>query len=725
MINDQDQWEIAETSTVKFAPSLVISPCRAVRILGQQSKSDDPPAARLDIVMGVPEEFLLTELWYCQNHKRNPQFSEIVEVLLAQPVYSHLAKVERICPAMGITPIPACDLLDVGPIYDVSSFEQYFAPTCWLYEKSSELVHERCVAKRTDFPLEMVLLTPQRNEIPQACYNVTYMLFPSANWESKAKKMRRKGGSYSIFEKYVVMPYTGELQRNRIPEGWKSIMSDLDVPQNIPYRIRRNLVTEMSGATVDDQISEKKDSHEASEDQAEEAADEKDKAKAEVRPLVSAAFSFSSEDTEFDEETGEFASMKLRCPLCGPTKRDPHAPLFHADSTYSISYHMQRVHSFLVCRSSKGYTDQQLIAGRAIQTSFSWLNRERENVGTHKERRLERSGSTMTAVITPMVLSNTELDLKGKAELLPMVYMAHNVKLLVRPEHPITAYAMTYKGEAAKRPPLCSDLLHEWAMGLVTGNPMALTKMDPLSSPDLLFPMPDRSPPLCHITPSDVKASVKLLLRPNEKSENADKLISAWEALINLFFAMAQIMRLCADYEQIIKSPFASYHQHALVSPDTLSLSIPDKLQDKEDEYNPPKSIHGLFSNHSEAHLTAEEWGKEIHACSISKLARQQEMTYHCQYTTASTDERLKRLKKLDNVTCGLASVVRLTTPAMDLIADTGVEPEDLGRGITRNQQVVMPYYAAYQQVRKSVVARSNMGPVGTLRDGLPIGKGF
>ena len=145
--------------------------------------------------------------------------------------------------------------------------------------------------------------------------------------------------------------------------------------------------------------------------------------------------------------------------------------------------------------------------------------------------------------------------------------------------------------------------------------------------------MPDRSSPLCHITPNDVK----LLMRPNEKGENADKLISAWEALINLFFAMAQIMRLCADYEQINKSPFASYHQHALVSPDTLSLSIPDKLQDKEDEHNPPKSIHGLFASHKEAQATAEVWGQEIHACSISKLARQQKMTYHCEYSTASS----------------------------------------------------------------------------------------
>ena len=68
-----------------------------------------------------------------------------------------------------------------------------FAPTCWLYEKSSELVHEKCIAKRTDFPLEMVRMTPSPKEIPQACYNVTYMMFPSANWESKAKKMRPKG----------------------------------------------------------------------------------------------------------------------------------------------------------------------------------------------------------------------------------------------------------------------------------------------------------------------------------------------------------------------------------------------------------------------------------------------------------------------------------------------------------------------------------------------------
>ena len=91
MINDQDQWEIANSSTVKFAPSLVIAPSRTVRILGHQSKSEEPPVAKLEIVMGVPEELLLTELWFCQNHKRNPLFAELLEVLLAQPSTSLLS----------------------------------------------------------------------------------------------------------------------------------------------------------------------------------------------------------------------------------------------------------------------------------------------------------------------------------------------------------------------------------------------------------------------------------------------------------------------------------------------------------------------------------------------------------------------------------------------------------------------------------------------------------
>ena len=43
MIDDQDQWQVAVTSTMKFYSSLVIAPGRTVRILGHSSKSEEPP----------------------------------------------------------------------------------------------------------------------------------------------------------------------------------------------------------------------------------------------------------------------------------------------------------------------------------------------------------------------------------------------------------------------------------------------------------------------------------------------------------------------------------------------------------------------------------------------------------------------------------------------------------------------------------------------------------
>ena len=75
-------------------------------------------------------------------------------------------------------------------------------------------------------------------------------------------------------------------------------MTKLTPPEHIPYRVRMNLVTEMSKSTVDDQVPEVRDTHAASQDQAEEATDEKDLKRTEVVPVASAAFSFSSLKTQ-------------------------------------------------------------------------------------------------------------------------------------------------------------------------------------------------------------------------------------------------------------------------------------------------------------------------------------------------------------------------------------------------------------------------------------------
>ena len=43
-------------------------------------------------------------------------------------------------------------MLDVGDIHGVASFDNHFAPTQWIYERSTEQIHERCDKKRVDFP---------------------------------------------------------------------------------------------------------------------------------------------------------------------------------------------------------------------------------------------------------------------------------------------------------------------------------------------------------------------------------------------------------------------------------------------------------------------------------------------------------------------------------------------------------------------------------------------
>ena len=245
-----------------------------------------------------------------------------------------------------------------------------------------------------------------------------------------------------------------------IPEPWKAIMTQLVPEAHIPYKVRMNLITEVSKPTVDDQVPEVRDSHEASQDQAEEASDEKDKKRTEVKPVASTSFSFSTTDSEFHPETGQYASMKLRCQICALSKRYVHMAHFEADSMYSLSNHMQKVHAVVVCPSTKSYTDQQLIAGRAIQASFSWLNRERDEVGTHK-RRLTRSGPSLTDAITPDPMADEELDLNQQAGVLPLSFVAQYEEMYVRPEHPTTSRSMTFNDQATDRLPFCSDVLHQ------------------------------------------------------------------------------------------------------------------------------------------------------------------------------------------------------------------------------------------------------------------------
>ena len=128
----------------------------------------------------------------------------------------------------------------------------------------------------------------------------------------------------------MVMPYTGDPHIGGIPGPWMEMMSQLVPESHVPYKVRMNLITEVTKPTVDDQVPEVRDSHEASQDQAEEASDDKGSRCTEVEPVASTGFSFSTTDSEFNPEAGQFPSMKLRCPICAPTGGDAHTPILRS-----------------------------------------------------------------------------------------------------------------------------------------------------------------------------------------------------------------------------------------------------------------------------------------------------------------------------------------------------------------------------------------------------------
>ena len=199
-------------------------------------------------------------------------------------------------------------------------------------------------------------------------------------------------------------------------------------------------------------------------------------------------------ESDYDHETGPYKGKipQLRCQICGPSIRDPHQAVHNADRMYSLAEHMQKIHNVVMCPSSKGYTDQQLIARRSIKATYTWLNRERDDYGTHRERRINRAGPTMRDAYAE--IQKAEMDLDQQAELTPISFIIQYREMYVRPEHPITAKVMTYEGKSKNRLSICSDVLQNWAMGLVHGEEFPLT-MDPLHSPDLLFVMPTRNSP--------------------------------------------------------------------------------------------------------------------------------------------------------------------------------------------------------------------------------------
>ena len=104
-ITEPDEWRIGDTSAITFRPSLVVTALKTVRILGNNSTAAYAPEKVLDTFMPVPEDFLISELWFCKTMGKVPSFQTILERIQSTAVYTNMTMVQRLCPVLELTPI--------------------------------------------------------------------------------------------------------------------------------------------------------------------------------------------------------------------------------------------------------------------------------------------------------------------------------------------------------------------------------------------------------------------------------------------------------------------------------------------------------------------------------------------------------------------------------------------------------------------------------------------
>ena len=93
--------------------------------------------------------------------------------------------------------------------------------------------------------------------------------------------------------------------------GWQTVaqpiigeLTSAAANARIPYRVRVSLLTEVGNPMINDHVPEVRDSREASQDQAEDATEDKDARKSQVNPIVSTGFSFGAMDSDYEHDSG-------------------------------------------------------------------------------------------------------------------------------------------------------------------------------------------------------------------------------------------------------------------------------------------------------------------------------------------------------------------------------------------------------------------------------------
>ena len=133
---------------------------------------------RIGLAMGVPWEFLSSEMWFCANCCKNELFQKVLKEVRTLPVLSNMMIMERICPAIGLNPVPL--VKDHGSMTPLTA-KEYMRPMKWIYDRPLKTLVSLAHNYRAEVPIQasqVEIVT--KNTIPTVEINYYTLQFGDA-----------------------------------------------------------------------------------------------------------------------------------------------------------------------------------------------------------------------------------------------------------------------------------------------------------------------------------------------------------------------------------------------------------------------------------------------------------------------------------------------------------------------------------------------------------------
>ena len=591
--------------------------------------------------MPVPEEFILTELWFCRNLGRNPVFHEITNRILSTVVYTNMAMVHRLCPAMALTPINTHPVTGTGLLKTEAGALDLMQSTQWIYERGMHELQEIAIENLYDIPIQVDTWTwSEFSSFPVATCKATYLSFPMPSSDKGSDRPVRENPCLNSYTKCVVMPYhpSGQWRRTRT----------ISIPETVSYKARRAQDGEMIVGEGDGQP-DHKDSTERMQDLAEEEAGEGDSAGQTViggsRPVSFSAFKSKFETYDKGglvlKRTAYDELLTYMCPLCKTQfPEGTELDVFH--SLQQLSGHVKDRHD-IVFYSSTTYSCQQVLCGRQIKAARMWLNKTNETFGKSgppKERKIRRhnnGGASDPFLDTPF------LPLTTNATPVPPELTSERVERgpIVRPEYPTTSKAVNdIKGYPLVKM-TATPCVQVWSIqasqGLLSKEPTeVMRQIDPIYSPVDLFPAPSGEMPIAWFTPCDAKMIIRLT--GNKEMEASQKIV------FSLFMSAIQLIRESRLCPRLMDNIFNFTNIGIMISPTPMRQILKEEYKPEsqlysEEEWHYPIAIHGMVPGAAEEGMRVQEWQELFGKYQAPAFPLPNDRVFHLQSDDAACPE--------------------------------------------------------------------------------------